>query len=195
MDRRVIKTREAIQRSYFELLKQKQDDRITVAEVTRNANIDRKTFYLHYTCIDDVLNNFCDEKIEEVLECLHRTDFLENPIHMKTFFTALNEVFEKDIDYIKVLSNSFLQSFCDRVNDILVEALINKYSERVTVSKERMKIYCEFLVSGMIHLYHQSLTDSYELTTDQIERVVVHVAMKGRMDLIKTDSVNTKQSE
>lgn len=194
MDRRVIKTREAIQRSYFELLKQKQGDRITVAEVTRNANIDRKTFYLHYTCIDDVWNNFFDEKIEELLECLHRTDFLENPIHMKAFFAAMNEVFEKDMDSIRVLPNSFLQSFCDKVNDILVEALINKYSERVTVSRERMKIYCEFLVSGMIRLYQEFLTDSSKLTTDQIERVVVHIAMKGILDLIKTDSVNTKQN-
>ena len=186
MDRRVIKTREAIQRSYFELLKQKQDDRITVAEVTRNANIDRKTFYLHYTCIEDVLNNFCDKKIEELLKCLQKTDFLENPIHMETFFTALNEVFEKDIDYIRVLSDSFLRSFCDRLYDILVEALIIKYSERVTVSKDQMKLYCEFLVSGMIHLYRESLKDSSELTIGQIESVVEHVAMKGIMDLIKT---------
>lgn len=193
MDRRVIKTREAIQRSYFELLKQKQGDRITVAEVTRNANIDRKTFYLHYTCIDDVWNNFCDEKIEELLESLRKTDFWENPIHIKTFFIAMNEVFEKDMDSIRFLSNSFLQSFCDKVNDILVEALLNKYSERVTVSKERMKIYCEFLVSGMIHLYQEFLTDSDKLTTDQIERVVVHIAMKGIMDLIKTDPAGTKQ--
>jgi len=192
MDRRILRTREAIQKSYFELLKQKKGDHITVAEVTRNANIDRKTFYLHYSCIDDVWDNFCDKKIEELLESLHRTDFLDNPILLKTFFAAMNEVFEKDMDSIRLLPNSFLHSFCEKVNTILVEALINKYSNRVTVSEERMKIYCEFLVSGMIHLYQEFLMDSSKLTTDQIERVVVHVAMKGIMDLVKPDLKNTK---
>ncbi len=48
-DRRVRKTKKAIQDAYFRLLEKKRTEKITVAEITREADIDRKTFYLHYT--------------------------------------------------------------------------------------------------------------------------------------------------
>ena len=47
-DRRVRKTKKAIQEAYFKLLEKKKTEKITVAEITREADIDRKTFYLHY---------------------------------------------------------------------------------------------------------------------------------------------------
>ena len=50
-----LKTKEAIRTAFAEMVKEKQDlNRITVTELVRRANINRSTFYLHYSDIYDI---------------------------------------------------------------------------------------------------------------------------------------------
>lgn len=46
-DRRVEKTKQAMRHAFVELLKRKPYNAITISELTREADIDRRTFYLH----------------------------------------------------------------------------------------------------------------------------------------------------
>ena len=52
-DRRVEKTKQAMRHAFVELLKRKPYNAITISELTREADIDRRTFYLHYESIED----------------------------------------------------------------------------------------------------------------------------------------------
>lgn len=54
-DRRVVRTRAAIDRAFRSLLARMPYDKITVSAVAREAGINRKTFYLHYLSIDELL--------------------------------------------------------------------------------------------------------------------------------------------
>lgn len=53
-DRRKRKTREAITTVFLELLETKSLNRITVAELSRTADLGRGTFYLHYKDVYDL---------------------------------------------------------------------------------------------------------------------------------------------
>jgi len=50
-DRRQIKTKKAIIGAFFTLLQEKNISKITITELAKIANIDRKTFYLHYEAL------------------------------------------------------------------------------------------------------------------------------------------------
>ncbi|MBO4872803.1 MAG: TetR/AcrR family transcriptional regulator [Lachnospiraceae bacterium] len=53
-DLRVIKTRENIEKAFFQLLSEKPLDKITVVELAHAARIHKSTFYLHYLDIPDL---------------------------------------------------------------------------------------------------------------------------------------------
>lgn len=61
MDRRQRKTREAIFRSFTELLSEKEFNQITVGEVIDRADVGRATFYSHFETKDFLLKEFCEE--------------------------------------------------------------------------------------------------------------------------------------
>lgn len=77
--RDVIRTRALIEKAYYELLFKKNDKKITVNDVIKEANISRGTFYAHYKDLhalaDDVENTiinslkdlFSNTTIEEVI--------------------------------------------------------------------------------------------------------------------------------
>lgn len=66
-DLRVRKTREAIHRAFQELICEKDYDQITVKELAQRAQINRKTFYLHYDSLDELLGELQEELAEHFI--------------------------------------------------------------------------------------------------------------------------------
>ena len=57
MDKRISKTRDAIIDAYLELIFEKKEQKITISELAQRANIARKTFYLHYESLEDIMRD------------------------------------------------------------------------------------------------------------------------------------------
>ena len=66
MDRRVRKTRLKLNESLMILIKDKNINQITVKELTDLADINRKTFYLHYKDIFDMVDNIKEQLLVEL---------------------------------------------------------------------------------------------------------------------------------
>lgn len=60
-DLRYIKTKEVIHTAFRELLRIMPYDRITVKLLAEKAKINRKTFYLHYDTLDELMNELSHE--------------------------------------------------------------------------------------------------------------------------------------
>ena len=71
-DVRVQKTKKSIQEALFALLSEKPINKITIKELADKANINRKTFYAHYTGIEDIVNELEDELILNLREFLQQ---------------------------------------------------------------------------------------------------------------------------
>lgn len=65
-DRRVKYTKQAIRDSFLKLLSEKPIERISVTEICREAEINRGTFYSHYTDPYDLRESLVKELIEAV---------------------------------------------------------------------------------------------------------------------------------
>lgn len=70
MDSRIIRTKKKLQDGLIDLLKQNSILDIRVSELCRTANVDRNTFYSHYSNIselkDDVLSVYTKKAIERI---------------------------------------------------------------------------------------------------------------------------------
>ena len=54
-DKRVIKTKHAIYKAFVELLNEKDINQITITDIAKRANINRKTFYNYYSDVNGVM--------------------------------------------------------------------------------------------------------------------------------------------
>ncbi len=57
-DLRITKTKTAIKEAFISIIKDDNTSKITVTEIAKQANINRKTFYLHYNSIEDLMSEF-----------------------------------------------------------------------------------------------------------------------------------------
>ena len=70
MDRRVRKTRAQLRAGLARLMQKKNIKEITVKELVDEIDINRSTFYLHYTDIYQMLQSIEGELMEDILEAL-----------------------------------------------------------------------------------------------------------------------------
>ena len=56
LDRRIVRSRNAILSAFERLLMEKPLADITVSAIAREANVDRKTFYVHFGTVDGLLD-------------------------------------------------------------------------------------------------------------------------------------------
>lgn len=99
-DLRVKKTRAAIHQTFKEMICEMDYNEITIKELTARAQINRKTFYLHYTSLDDLLEELQDEiadnfikrkvsysNMEDIRDLIRL--FFEHAAHMSLFHERL----------------------------------------------------------------------------------------------------------
>ncbi|MGG7221564.1 TetR/AcrR family transcriptional regulator [Bacillus sp. ATD] len=71
IDRRVVRTREALQQAFLDVLAEKQDYAgITISDITRKSNIRRATFYDHYASKEELLHTMIQQSCAEIIDHL-----------------------------------------------------------------------------------------------------------------------------
>ena len=76
-DRRVVRTKRSIRMALTKLLASKPLGEITVTELCKAADINRKTFYNYYSDVSMVVDEIEDEIAQEFASSINKIDFLE----------------------------------------------------------------------------------------------------------------------
>ena len=63
IDPRIVRTKEAIQRVFKQMVCKMPYEKITVKAISEAAKINRNTFYLHYSSKDDLVSSLVNEVI------------------------------------------------------------------------------------------------------------------------------------
>ena len=168
MDRRVSKTKHAIQRAYFTLLKENSDKKITISEITRRANIDRKTFYLHYTSTEDIIREFSKNKVDELIKRVVAEGFPEE----------LYEMICENMDVLRMLSGSgAYEYFFAQIKGLLVQRLLEAAEKKEGFTPVQIRVVAEYFISGIVSAYvrwiREEMPCSIEKLADYISMVTV----------------------
>lgn len=68
VDRRIVKTQDALKKAVIELMTEKNFDDITIQDIADRANINRGTIYLHYQDKYDLLDKLIETHLNELGE-------------------------------------------------------------------------------------------------------------------------------
>lgn len=93
MDLRIKKTKRAIRSAFYELIKEKPLEKITVREIAERAEINKTTFYAHYETVYDLVDQLEQEAVAEVISQLNTAQgLLSSPrAFVKEIYTLLSE--------------------------------------------------------------------------------------------------------
>ena len=83
VDKRIAKTKEHLKNALVKLLENKSLDDISIVELTTLANINRKTFYLHYKQVPLVFKEIKENVLDKLSKVINKYDLSIE--HLETF--------------------------------------------------------------------------------------------------------------
>ena len=128
MNKRVQKTREQLKGALTELLKTQPFERITVKGICDKAGVNRSTFYVHYSCPRDLV----DEMEKNMLDQLPAI-VSDEPKDIIASFTLLLDYIRNNSSVVEVLMRDGVDS---SFGETLMRAVMDKYDEFLTIEDE-----------------------------------------------------------
>lgn len=164
-DRRIQKTKDAIHNAFIKLIQTKEYHSITITEIASSANIDRKTFYLHYNSIDDVLREFALEATEAVRVLLQKNQ----PFEITFFFQGLTKIMEDNIGFYRHISATTSYSFfLNQCKNILKSSLKDSFFVKSDLHENVFEVYSEYIASGIIGIYTNWLISDSKMSLAEL---------------------------
>ncbi|MBR7038822.1 MAG: TetR/AcrR family transcriptional regulator [Oscillospiraceae bacterium] len=186
MDKRKEKTRAAIRRAYVAMLTRKGSTRLTVTALAAQANIDRKTFYLHYDTLEDVMADCCAVMIDRLLELLDAQRFFERPFDLHYFYSAVGQLVDENMPFFQHLAaRSNMELFWDQAKRRLADAVVQRYKDRVMLREEVLYVYVRFVLAGMQDLYREWLRGELPFSLEELGRMTGDAAFEGFSTVLK----------
>lgn len=184
LDRRVRKTRALLQRGLIQLMSEKDIKDISVKELSDLVDINRGTFYLHYSDIYDMLHKIEDELFIEFNEILNR-NFEENPcvIPPKSVLMEVFSLLGKNRDMARVMIGPHGDmTFVNRLKGLVKERLESLFLSQI-YAPQQLEYYYPFIVSGCIGVIETWLNSDNPKSPEEMAALCSDMISRGLTSL------------
>ncbi|MCW3790064.1 TetR/AcrR family transcriptional regulator [Paenibacillus sp. LS1] len=121
IDRRVVKTKQAIFQSFISLIAEKHFEDITINEIADRANINRGTVYFHYSDKYDLLNKCIEENLNKMISATTTTNANGETVDLiqSSFLPVIRYFEEHHRFYASMLSNKGIPAFREQMLELV----------------------------------------------------------------------------
>lgn len=178
-DRRIRRTQKLLKDSLIELLQEKEFKNISVKDITERADLNRGTFYLHYTDTYHLLQDIEDEVLKHFQEMI---DNYKHSFQRGTLLPVLIPI----IDYLEenaalchiLFENNVSVDFLDRFHTLLHQNGFELIRTMFPEAEEPLLTCCfEFAAYGLIGLLTQWLNTGRKLSKRTIAELADQAIM------------------
>lgn len=184
IDRGTIKTKNNIIKALTELMIEKDYTEITVKEVSERANINRKTFYSYYDCLDDIVDDLQVEITERIIKFYR--EYNNNPnVNIASYIDAFNSMLNENYELYKriIVANSY-KFFSRNIKDLLKVAFIRHYKKATGVKPEILDLCAEYVASGLAKMYKVWFEDPKDITLTELSNLALNIVVNGISNIL-----------
>ena len=191
LDRRIVRSRNAILSAFERLLLEKPLADITVSAIAREANVDRKTFYVHFGTVDGLLDALAVDVVENIVDSVERTlssmkgDTSERALSAAaTFFRTINEALCNNLVLNRqLIENIPLDDFMTRLRVPLEHEIAERCLLPEGLKDEMFDYYLAFLLSGIIGIYRTWALSDGSVPIERVSAVANDLTINGLSSL------------
>ncbi len=157
-DRRIRKTRAQLQNGLAKLMKTKSINEITVKELVDEVDINRSTFYLHYTDIYNLLEDIENRLMDEILRVI---DSHKNVTDggLLSIFTDIFTIIDANRDICSALiGEKGDMAFVQRMEDIIASHGVHDLMNQFMLPERPIHYMISFSMSGCIGMLKEWLS-------------------------------------
>ncbi|MEG2000968.1 MAG: TetR/AcrR family transcriptional regulator [Evtepia sp.] len=186
-DRRVRRTRRMLKQGLAELMEEKNFKDITVKDITDTMDLNRGTFYLHYTDTYDLLEKLENETLADFQAMI---DAYVPSADQRTLTPLLQPIAEYIVENASICrslfenqaSHDFVVKFQTMIRDNGNKMIAEKYPTAVTPA---MDYFFGFMTFGLIGVIRQWFSSDMSLDTKELVFVADRIITAAAEAMLK----------
>ena len=176
-DLRFIKNENLIQKTFREMIAETEYSKISIKELTERAQINRKTFYLHYPSLDHLLTSLQFKLMEPTLRMISETAFpddVETIIqHSFQFMAALDPVDKKILSIKSKIPDAKSPS------DLIRERFFAKYDSFPEYNRFESNLIITYFSVCLGVVYRQWEVDGQRIPIEEMIPLATRLILHG----------------
>lgn len=191
VDRRVLRTKNAIRTAFTALLAQKEIDEISVKDIADKANLNRKTFYYYYKGIYEVVDEIENEIVEALDQMFGGIDFKDPTKTPHIIFEKITEVLNGNIVFFTQLLK--LNGSADLINKIfkILKCKVEEtYLNNLKLDKTSTDFISSYCLAGILNAYTQQYFTNTFKNPEALTNDLSIIMFEGLNGYIKEKSIN-----
>lgn len=182
-DKRVERTRSAILKAFKEMIVEKDFNDITIKELAIRAGINRKTFYLHYESMDEILFDLSLELSDKIVAGLVKRDFFKHSSdeeQLNILIDAISETINSDYTLAsKLITNDTYHFFSREIKNLVKEYIISKISPKSDLDSRHLSLIGDFVASGIAKVFKEWFIKPGDLSLNDIAILISNIVYNG----------------
>lgn len=183
-DRRARRTRQTLRRGLIRLLAQKPVEQISVRELTELCDLNRGTFYLHYSSVPQLLEEMEQEVLDEMDQVLAD---MEPPgvSPMKSALTRAFAFLSERADFCSVmLRQGGNRPFILRVQQVVRARCLPQWMQVAGGSSVQLEYYLSFVLAGSIGIIERWVEGGLRESPAQMAALLEQFVLQGAAGLL-----------
>lgn len=175
-DLRILRTRDSIRSTFKEMICEMDYEQISIKELTERARINRKTFYLHYNSLDDLLREMQNEMAQEFIR---RTKDMERPRDMDKITREFFMIHEELGKFGERITCAGSYRYISRriTSDIMNRAW--KEGNSSSVNPYIQNIIMTYVSQSTLEIYKQWIADGKKIPLEEIIELATLLVCEG----------------
>lgn len=172
-DLRVRRTLRSIREAFYKLMLEKNYSDISITELTELAEVNRKTFYLHYSSLNDLIQEIEDEIVEEIMELIDTdAEQLDVTGCISKFYHYM-----EDGDEIrrKLMVDPNYRSFYEDITNKVLETQTFQHFYEITEHPYLVRAFCVSITS----IYRSWINHGREIPLDDVVQYAGTLLLNG----------------
>jgi len=186
-DRRIKYTKMMLKNGIIALLEEYPISKITVKKLCETADINRSTFYAHYSDTQDLLQQLEQEVSQALIEHISQHTFTEKTKETEQVLNVMLEYIGDNSDLFKVLlgenGNSSFQKDIMRITQ--QKSIADLYNDKNIDARTSEYIQC-FLLSGSLSIIEEWLQDGMVEAPQEISELIVKLLYEGLLGVTES---------
>lgn len=152
-NKRVANTKKAISDALLVLLEKKELNKISIKELSEAAGINRKTFYAHYSCVEDILLEMEDEIVTNISGFVKECLINEYGLNPYLFIQYVHSIYSNNPAFFETITSKRNYHFIvEKIKHVFKEQ-IYEVVEIPEDKKLETDFKIEFYLSGITSVY------------------------------------------
>lgn len=180
IDRRVLKTKRAIYNAFVELLSEKEINHITITDISKKADINRKTFYNYYSNTYEVMEEIENLTVDTFIKRLDTIEFTNMTDFLTEIFSQFTEIINSDLDFFSHLFKTNNRSILIvKIVEAIKEYIRKRIEKEQELDLQKFNIVADFYIPGILSVYMNWFVNNHNISIEELSHILTDLILHG----------------